>query len=166
MTMLRSIVTLCLVAGVSAVASAQASLQVKRPDVNGPRKLEQQTATAAIHNYLQAWSSFHSAFQDNDASLLNRDFVGTAKEKLSATIGQQSNLKIHTGYQDRAHVIQIVFYSPEGLSLELTDDVEYDMQLIDQDKPGAMQHMRAHYIVVMTPSETRWKVRVFQAVPE
>lgn len=167
MTTPRSFGILCVVAALSAVvAAAQASVQVKPPDVSGPRTLEQQTATAAVHNYLQAWASLHSAFQNNDASLLDPDFIGTAKEKLSATIGQQDNLKIRTNYQDRAHTIQIVFYSPEGLSLELTDDVEYDLQLIDHDKPAASQHMKAHYIVVMTPSETRWKVRVFQAVPD
>lgn len=167
MTMPRSFGILCVAAAMGAVAaSAQASVKVKPPDVNGPRTLEPQTATAAVHNYLQAWASFHSAFQNNDAGLLDRDFVGTAKEKLSRTIGEQSDLKIRTNYQDRAHTIQIVFYSPEGLSLELTDDVDYDMQLIDHDKPGAAQHLKAHYIVVMTPSETRWKVRVFQAVSD
>jgi hypothetical protein len=157
----------CIVAAMDVVVgSAQASVHVRRPDVNGPRPLQEQTATAAVHNYLEAWASFRSAFQYNNAELLDRDFVGTAEDKLSATIHQQNDLKIGTSYQDRSHDIQIVFYSPEGLSLELTDDVSYDVQVIDHDKPGGQQHMRAHYIVVMTPSETRWKVRVFQAVPE
>jgi hypothetical protein len=28
------------------------------------------------------------------------------------------------------------------------------------------QHVSAHYLVVLTPSETRWRVRVLQAVTE
>jgi len=150
----------------AAVGSAQATVRVISPNVEGPRPLEERTATAAVRNYLEAWASFRSAFQQDNAELLDRDFVGTAEDKLSATIRQQSRLKIETSYQDRAHTIQIVFYSPEGLSLELTDDVDYDVQLIDHDKAGIQKHVRAHYVVVMTPSETRWKVRVFQAVPE
>jgi hypothetical protein len=28
------------------------------------------------------------------------------------------------------------------------------------------QHVRARYVAVLTPTEVRWKVRVFQAEPE
>jgi hypothetical protein len=43
-------------------------------------------------------------------------------------------LGIRTRYRDLSHDLQIVFYSPEGLSVELTDKVEYEVQLIDHDK--------------------------------
>ena len=92
--------------------------------------------------------------------------MGVAKEKLADTIRQQAALGIRTHYQDRAHDLQIVFYSPEGLSIELTDTVEYDVQVIDHDKSQMTQRVHAHYIVVLTPAEVRWKVRVFQAVPD
>jgi hypothetical protein len=52
------------------------------------------------------------------------------------------------------------------LSLELIDDVGYDVQLVDKNSTQATAHIRAKYVVVMTPAETRWKVRVFQAKPE
>jgi hypothetical protein len=49
------------------------------------------------------------------------------------------------------------------LSIELTDTVEYDVQLLDHDKSQATQRVRARYIVVLTPAELRWRVRVLQA---
>jgi hypothetical protein len=92
--------------------------------------------------------------------------VGTAKEKLTDTIQEQTRLGLSTRYQDRSHDIQIVFYSPEGLSIQLIDNVEYDMQLLDHDKIQTTQRVHARYNVVLTPAEVRWRVRVFQADPE
>jgi hypothetical protein len=165
--MLRSALLLAaMTAAGTACGLAQATVHVESPDPNGTRTLREQTASAAIRNYLQAWEGFHSAFEQNRADLLDRDFIGTAKDKLTDTIEQQMTLGIRTSYQDKAHNIQIVFASQEGLSLELIDDVEYDVQLIDHDKPGAMQHVKTRYVAVMTPTETKWRVRVFQAIPE
>jgi hypothetical protein len=165
--MLRSALLLAAMTAVgTACGLAQATVHVESPDPNGTRTLREQTASAAIRNYLQAWEGFHSAFEQNRADLLDRDFIGTAKDKLTDTIEQQKTLGIRTSYQDKAHNIQIVFASQEGLSLELIDDVEYDVQLIDHDKPGAMQHVKTRYVAVMTPTETKWRVRVFQAIPE
>jgi hypothetical protein len=147
-------------------AWTQVSVHVKPPDPNGTRALQQATAAAAVRNYLQAWEGFRAAFEQNRADLLSRDFIGDAKDKLSQTIQQQTAMRIHTSYQDRSHDIQIVFYSPEGLSLELTDDVEYDVQLSDEDKRATTQHIMARYVAVMTPTETKWRVRVFQAIPQ
>jgi hypothetical protein len=91
--------------------------------------------------------------------------VGSAKDTLAATIQQQTALGISTRYQDRSHDLQLVFYSPEGLSIELTDNVDYDVQLLDQGRIKTTQHVRARYLIVLTPAEVRWKVRVFQGTP-
>jgi len=106
------------------------------------------------------------AFEQNRADLLNTAFVGTAKDKLAATIRQQAALGIHTNYRDRLHDIQIVFYSPEGLSIELLDKVEYDVSLAIGDKDKTAQHVSARYVIVLTPAEVRWRVRVFQTDPK
>jgi hypothetical protein len=164
--MLKSGFLLCAIAATSLTGSAQATVHLNPPDVNGTRTLQDQTAAAAIRNYLQAWQGLGTALEKNRTDMLDRDFVGTAKDKLADTIRQQSAAGIRTEYQDEAHDIQIVFYSPEGLSLELTDNVQYDVQLIDHDNPVGTQKVRARYIVVMTPGETRWRVRVLQAVTE
>jgi hypothetical protein len=128
--------------------------------------LEKQTETAVVRDYLQAWHSLSGALEQNRTDLLNADFVGTAKEKLSDTIQEQAKLGIQTRYTDKAHDVQLVFYSPEGLSIQLVDTVDYDVQLIDHEKPQITQHVRARYIAVLTPTEVQWKVRVFQAEPE
>jgi hypothetical protein len=59
-----------------------------------------------------------------------------------------------------------VFYSPEGLSIELADTVDYDVQIVDHDKPLTTQRVRTRYLAILTPSEVRWRVRVLQADPE
>jgi hypothetical protein len=145
------------------VGSAQATVRVEPPNLQGLRALPDQTATAAIHDYLQSWQNLRSAFEQNRAGLLDPAFVGTARDKLTETIQQQTALGIRTRYQDSAHDIQIVFYSPEGLSIELTDDVEYDLQTLDGSKFKTTQHINARYVIVLTPAEVRWRVRVFQA---
>jgi hypothetical protein len=164
--MLRSAFLICAIAAASLTGLAQAAVHLSPPDVNGTRTLQDQTAKAAISNYLEAWQGLRSALEQNRIDLLDRDFVGTAKDKLADTIRQQSTIGIQTKYEDEAHDIQIVFYSPEGLSMELTDSVEYNVELLDRDKSVGAQRVRDRYIVVMTPAETRWRVRVFQAVTE
>ena len=144
----------------------QPAVRVEPTDSLGPRVLEKQTKTAVIRDYLKAWGSLSRAFEQNRADILDADFVGVAKEKLEDTIQDQAKLGIQTLYQDGAHDIQLVFYSPEGLSIQLVDTVEYDVQILDHDKIQTTQHVRARYIAVLTPTEVRWKVRVFQAEPE
>jgi hypothetical protein len=167
MSMLRSSLFACAVIGaVSAMAAAQATVQVRASHLEGPRPLAEQTAKAVIQDYVESWQTLHSALDQNRADVLDRDFVGTAKDKLTETIQQQAKLGMRTSYQDRSHDVQIIFYSPEGLSIELTDNVEYDQQILDHDKVLTTQHVRGRYVVVLTPSETRWRVRVLQAVTE
>ena len=144
----------------------QPSVRVETPNLQGPRQLEDQTATAVVRHYLESWQAFRSAFAQNRAALLDADFVGDAHDKLADTVHQQAAAGIHTRYTDRSHDIRIVFYSPDGLSIQITDDVEYDEQVFDHEKTLATQHLHARYIAVLTPSEVRWRVRVFQAIPE
>ncbi len=148
------------------IVAAQPSVQVDTSQVQGPRPLEEQTKTAAIRGYLKAWQSMSDALVQNRVDFLDADFVGTARDKLAATISDQVKLGIQTRYQDRAHHIQFVFYSPEGLSIELIDQVEYDVQVIAHGKPISTVPVSARYIVVLTPSEVQWRVRVMQAGSE
>jgi hypothetical protein len=155
-----------LFAAMFAMGSDPPAVRVEPADSVGPRRLEKQTETAVIRDYLQAWGSFSGAFAQNRVDLLDRDFTGTAKEKLADTIREQAKLGIHTRYRDTAHDLQLVFYSPEGLSIQLVDTVEYDVQIIDGQKIQTTQHVRARYVAVLTPTEVRWKVRIFQAESE
>jgi hypothetical protein len=165
--MLKSVLILCTVFTVTpSIAFAQAAVRVEPANLLGLRPLPEQTGAAAVRDYLQAWQSFRSAFDQNRADLLDPDFVGTARNKLTETLRQQATLGIRTRYQDRTHDLQIVLYSAEGLSIELKDKVEYDVEILDHDKIKTTQHVSALYVIVLTPAEVRWRVRVFQAVPE
>jgi hypothetical protein len=161
---LRSLLTICAaLATMPVLYAAQADVRVEPTHLQGPRPLQEQTQSAAVRDYLKGWQSMASALDQNNAGILDQDFVGTAHDKLAETVQQQAAMGIHTRYQDKSHDIKIVFYSPEGLSLELTDDVQYEVQMLDHDKVQTTQQVRAHYIVVLTPAEVRWRVRVLQA---
>jgi hypothetical protein len=165
--MVRPLLILCaVVAASSGVGTAQADVRVEPAHLQGPRILQEQTQAAVIRDYLQGWQTMAAAFDQNRADLLDRDFVGTARDKMGEGILQQSAAGIHTRYQDKSHDLQIVFYSPEGLSIQLIDNVEYAVQVLDRDKVETTQQVRARYIVVLTPTEVRWRVRVFQAQSE
>jgi hypothetical protein len=147
----------------AAFAADQPAVHVEQPHLQGPRELQQQTAKAVVQDYLDAWQSMGKALDENRPDLLDRDFTGAAKDKLAATIKEQSAAGVHTSYRDRSHDVQILLYSPEGLSIQLTDNVEYEVQLSSGGKSIGTQQVKSRYIVVLTPSEVRWRVRIFQS---
>jgi len=134
--------------------------------LNGPRELSPVTEQAAIRDYLESWKDLTAALEENRPSLLDADFVGTAKDKLTATIQEQAALGIQTRYQPIHHNIQIIFYSPEGLSIQLADNIEYDVQILNKGAAQTARQVHARYIAVLTPTEVRWRVRLLQASSE
>lgn len=162
-----AIIVACLLASSCALyAQSQPSVNVEAPDLHSPRPLAKQTADSAVRDYLQSWHSMKTALAQNQADILSPDFVGSALDKLTSTVQQQAKAGIHTRYIDHSHNIKIVFYSPEGLSIQLVDTVEYDEQVFNGDKLLTSQPIHARYIAVLTPSEVRWRVRVFEATLE
>jgi hypothetical protein len=155
-----------LLGGLAISAAEQSAVRVGGADSVGPRALEAQTRTAVVRDYLAAWQSLDHALDANNASLLDADFTGIAREKLADTIADQQKLGLKVRYQDNKHDIKLIFYSPEGLSIQLLDTVEYDVQVLDHDKPQASQHVRTQYLAVLTPTEVRWKVRILQSTPQ
>lgn len=139
------------------------SVRVAPMDAVGPRPVEQQTQSSVVRDYLQAWQTMRGALSQNRADLLDGYFVGIAKEKLADTIREQQNLGIQAAYRDQSHDLHVVFYSPEGLSIQLLDNVEYEVEVRDHGKTVGTQHVRTRYLAVLTPTESKWKVRVFQS---
>jgi len=139
------------------------SVHVQPPQLQGSRPLEKQTEASVIRDYLQSWRSMRQALDENQAADLDPDFIGAARDRLGETIAAQTRSGIHSRYQDRSHDLQIVFYSPEGLSIQMTDNVEYEQQVLDKDKVLVTKVIHQRYIVVLTPSEVRWQVRILQA---
>jgi hypothetical protein len=132
----------------------------------GPRTLEKETQTSVVRDYLESWQSMDRALAENRADLLDRFFIGEAKQKLASTITEQQKLGVKVRYRDRSHNLKIVFYSPEGLSIQLVDTVEYDLEFLDSNHTPVTQPMRSRYVAVLSPAERRWQVRIFQAVPD
>jgi hypothetical protein len=147
----------------SGIAAAQPEVTVDTSQLKSPRPLEEQTKAAAIRDYLESWQGMSDAFQQNRTDILDEYFVGTAKDKLANAIDEQTKAGVHTRYLDRSHHIHFLIYSPEGLSIELTDDAAYDVQVFDHDKAISTVPASARYIIVLTPAEVRWRVRVMQA---
>jgi len=145
--------------------AGEPSIRVEPPKLQGSRPLEKQTEDSVIQNYLESWTTMQRALDQNRASQLDPDFTGAARDQLAATVTAQRLAGIHTVYQDRSHDLQIVFYSPEGLSIQMTDDVEYEQRVVKEDTVLAAKVIHQRYLIVLTPSEVRWQVRIFQAIP-
>lgn len=163
---LGSLLGCSVMAAIFVLASDEPSVRVEPTTSVGPRVLEKQTETAVVRDYLEAWRSMSGALGQNRVDPLDADFIGTAKQKLVETVQEQSKLGIETRYRDTTHDLKLLFYSPEGMSLQLLDTVAYEVQIVDHGKVVSTQQTRARYIAVLTPTEVRWKVRVLQAEPE
>jgi hypothetical protein len=148
--------TLCCFAG------DEAAIHVAHNDV-GPRPLEPQTRASVVRDYVEAWQGLDSALKENAPGVIDAYFVGTAKKTLIDTIQQQERLKINTSYKNVSHNIKILFYSPEGLSIELVDDVGYQVEIRDGNGIVGSQNVHTRYIAVLTPTESKWKVRILQS---
>ncbi len=155
--------TLPILAAVLLCAASQPSVRVAPMDSVGPRPIEKQTQASLVRDYLKAWQTMGSALSQNRTDVLDGYFVGVAKEKLADTIREQQKLGVQTTYRDQSHDVQVVFYSPEGLSIQLLDNVEYDVEVRDHGATVGTQHVRTRYVAVLTPTESNWKVRVFQS---
>jgi len=142
------------------------AVTIRASDSQGARVVEKRTETSVIENYLQSWKSLRDAFDANQPAALDSIFVGVAQEKLVDAVAAQSRLGIRTHYQDLSHDLQIVFYSPDGLSIQLIDHVRYRQQVLEKDKAIADEVVQCRYVVVLTPSDTRWQVRIMQASKE
>jgi hypothetical protein len=126
------------------------------------RVLEQETSTAVMRNYLQAWQGLGEALSQNHPAALDDYFVGIAKSKFQDTLREQQQLGIRVIYRNQTHDPQIVFYSPDGLSVQLLDNVAYLVEVRDHGRIVGSQEVHSRYVAVMTPTETKWKVRILQ----
>jgi hypothetical protein len=142
--------------------ATEPAVKVAPMDSVGPRPVEKQTQASVVRDYLLAWETMDGALQKNRPDMLDDYFVGKAKEKLADTIREQKNLGIQTTYGNQSHDIQVVFYSPEGLSIEIVDNAGYEVEVRDHGKAVGTQQVQARYVAVLTPTESKWKVRVFQ----
>jgi hypothetical protein len=160
-----ALVLACVLAAFSARSADAPAIHVDASEV-GPRPLEDQTRSSVVRDYLRAWQDLSRALDENRADLLDASFVGTVKEKLSDTIQQQKEDGVSSRYRPSRHQIHLVFYSPEGMSVQLVDAIDYELEVVNQGKSLGNEHVRARYVAVLTPAEVRWKVRILEAAPQ
>ena len=133
-----------------------------------PRKVEDTTRMALARDYAAAWESMAEALDQNRADLLNANFTGIAKQKLTATIDAQLRSNLHQRFLDKGHKVNLVFYSPEGSAIELHDTAHLELQLLDGNKGNKVVHSEdatVDYVVLLTAAENAWNVRLMDAVP-
>ena len=134
-------------------------------DNGAGRPLEEQTKKSLVRDYAKAWHTLAQALAQNRPDLIGNDFTGVADEKLAAAVAEQAKSGLRTRYIDHGHKIEVLFYSPEGLSIELRDTAQLERQVLDGEKVIHSEQVTRHYISLMTPTEVRWKVRLLQEVP-
>jgi hypothetical protein len=65
---------------------------------------------------------------------------------------------------DHGHQLQVLFYSADGSAMQLRDTAQLEIQYRDGSKVVHKESLSAHYLVLMTPAENSWKVRVLQEI--
>ena len=105
------------------------------------------------------------ALDQNRADLLSANFIGTAGDKLTATIQEQTKAGLHQHITDQGHTVDAVFYSPEGSAIELHDTAHLQIDVMDGSKVVHTENATVHYVALLTAAENSWKVRVLEGVP-
>ncbi len=168
MKTLVAAVVLALLAGAAPPASRAAdnlpSVRLNAED-NAGRPVEALTRKSIARDYARAWRSLAQAMEQNRADLIDNDFAGVAEEKFAAAVADQAKAGLRTRYIDHGHKVDVLFYSPEGLSIELRDTAQLERQVLDGGQVVHSENLTLHYISLMTPTEVRWKVRLLQEVP-
>src|SRR5947209_9030999 len=172
----RTIAYLLLVVSTSGVAALRSlagdlpatsdSVQMKiEANEVGPRELEDLTKNAIGRDYSAAWAALAQALEQNNSDLLNAHFTGFAKDNFAQRVADQRRAGVHTRYRDLGHHASILFYSPEGLGVQLLDEAQMEIQIFDGDSMVSSTKVTRHYIALLTPAEVSWKVRILQDVP-
>ena len=97
--------------------------------------------------------------------MLDQYWVGVARDKFQRLIDDESRTGIQVRYRDISHNLQAVFYPSDGAALLLYDNVQLEMKVMRSKQVIRSQKMSARYLVLMTPAQDRWVVRVLQEVP-
>ena len=158
-----SLIALALFVPVLATAQELPSVQLNADNAAG-KPLEELTRKAVTRDYAKAWNTLAKATEINNADLIDSDFVGVAADKLTTGIEQQAKSGLRRRYVDHGHKVDVLFYSPDGTSMQLRDTAQLEIQLLDGDKVLHTDNVTRQYISLMTPTEVRWKVRVLQEV--
>lgn len=147
-------------------AGPGSSIQVRVDTAKAsPRQVEDQTQQVIARDYGDAWKNLEQALEKNRADLLDADFAGAALERWGSTVREQGKAGMSQRLVDRGHHLVVLFYSVEGSAMELRDTAQFQVQYLEGGKVLHSEQLTAHYLVLMTPAENSWKIRVLQEVP-
>jgi len=130
-----------------------------------PREVEDQTKDSVTRDYSKAWQTLEQALEENRPDLLNSDFVGYAQDHWVQSVKAQKAAGLSRRIVDQGHHVQVIFYSPDGSAMQLRDTAQLEIQYRDGSKVVHSEKLSAQYLVLMTPTENSWKVRVLQEIP-
>ncbi|HEX8927033.1 MAG TPA: hypothetical protein VF786_14635 [Terriglobales bacterium] len=130
-----------------------------------PRQVEDSTAQAVQRDYAQAWSAMSHALDQNNASLLDPNFAGTAREKLGRAVKAQAANGLHRRIIDHGHSLRVTFYSLDGSAMQVEDTAQQETEYFDGGTLLKSEQGTVRYLAVLTPAESSWKVRILEAVP-
>ena len=128
----------------------------------GPRQLESSLQRSIPADYAKAWQTLSEALQGGDPSVLDRYWTGVAHDKLQRLVQDQISTNVQVRYIDRSHRLQAVFYPTDGAALLLHDTAQIEIQVLSAGKLIHTENVTEKYVVLMTPSQDRWLVRIFQ----
>lgn len=130
-----------------------------------PREVEDQTKDGIARDYGKAWQALEQALEENRTDLLNSDFVGYAQDRWLQAVKAQKAAGLSRRIVDQGHHVQVIFYSPDGSAMQLRDTAQLEIQYRDGSKVVHSEKLSAQYLVLMTPAENSWKVRVLEEIP-
>jgi hypothetical protein len=145
---------------------AYAAEPTTKVDINvanaGPREVEETTRAAIQREYGNAWQAMTKSLAGNYDAGVGASFAGTAKDTLLSQLEQQKHNNLSTRIIDRGHKLDVVFYSPEGSAMQLRDTAQLEKQYLSGSSVVHSESITAQYVVLMSVTEDRWKVRLLQ----
>lgn len=149
-------------AGAPAVCAPTVELSISGA---GPRQMEPTLQQSIPRDYVKAWQVLSTALEEGDPKLLDQYWVGVAHDKFLRLVRDESRTGIQIRYRDLSHKLQAVFYPSDGAALLLYDNVQLEMNVLRSSRVIHTERMNTRYLVLMTPAQDRWVVRVLQEVP-
>jgi hypothetical protein len=145
-------------------APVQSQIQFNT-DAAAPRTVEETTALAIQRDYAQAWHSLVAALDENRAEMLDENFTGGARQQWQNAVHTQQRNGLSRLIVDHGHQVRVRFYSLDGSALEAIDTADLEIQYREGSKLLSSERIQAQYLVLLTPAENSWKVRILQEVP-
>jgi hypothetical protein len=164
----RATIALCLLFG---IASFPTAIHAAGPEYSlntssaSPRTVEDTTAASIERDYAHAWKSLVAALEANRAELLTENFTGTARQRWQQAIDIQRQNGLSRRIVDHGHSLRVIFYSLDGSSLQLEDVADLEIEYRDGGKVLSSEHIKSRYLVLLTPAENSWKIRILEELP-